>query len=92
MVESFAATSSRSQRGVEVAPQTPTLSSGPNHSGSISSGDEIWYVLGFLDRQRSHRTFPFELEAPDTNMITSCERAKEASSSCLEATWEQIVL
>ena len=77
---------------MEVAPQIPTRSSGRNHEGSMSAGEEIWWVLGFLERHKSQRTFPLELEAPDTNMITSCEVENPLSSACLEATWEQIVL
>ena len=85
------AVSSSSHLGVDVAPQTPTLSSALNHSRLISQGESIWYVRMFKDLQRSQRTLPFELALPATKMIMSCSRANFESRSCLVATCEHIV-
>ena len=85
------ATSSSSHFGVEVAPQTPTLSSALNQSLLISATESMWYVRMFRDLHRSHRTFPFELALPDTNMIMSCSRANFVSFAWRDATCEQMV-
>ena len=86
------AVSSSSHFGVEVAPQTPTLSSARNHSRLISAGESMWYVRMLSDLQRSQRTFPFELAFPATNTMTSCSNANFESLSCLVATCEHMVL
>ena len=77
----YSATSSSSHFGVDVAPQTPTLSSALNHSLLISDTESMWYVLILSDLQRSQSTLPFELAFPDTNTMMSCSSAKRESLS-----------
>lgn len=69
------ATDSSSHFGVDVAPHTPTRSSGRNHSVRTSPAQLTLYVLMFTERHKSQRTLPLELSFPDTNMMISWDNA-----------------
>ena len=65
------ATFSSSHRGVEVAPHTPTLSSGRNHSLRISLTAPMCQVRMLQLRQSWQSTLPLELDFPATKMMMS---------------------